>query len=274
MAEGEPKNTPKMPASSRNSKAGRAALSAVGGAIPFAGGLLSAAAGYWSDTEKDAINAFLQQWVEMLHEELKEKQQTILEVTARLDMHDEEIQQRIKSTEYQKLLKKTFREWAASESETKRHLTRSILSNAAASRIASDDVVRMFLDWLRVYSDMHFEVISAIYNERGISRGAIWSKIGRVQVREDSAEADLFKLLIRDLSTGGVIRQYRATDYHGNFVKKPPKRKVGLPASSTTKSAFDYEDDYELTALGRQFVHYAMNDLPLKIDFEPSNSAS
>jgi hypothetical protein len=32
-------------------------------------------------------------------------------------------------------------------------------------------------------------------------------------------------------------------------------------------SAFD-EKGYELTELGKQFVHYAMSDLPLKIEFK------
>ena len=33
------------------------------------------------------------------------------------------------------------------------------------------------------------------------------------------------------------------------------------------KSAFDEEDLYELTELGQQFVHYAMTDLPLRIEY-------
>ena len=35
-------------------------------------------------------------------------------------------------------------------------------------------------------------------------------------------------------------------------------------------SAFDDEDLYELTELGKQFVHYAMTDLPLKIEYKPA----
>ena len=34
------------------------------------------------------------------------------------------------------------------------------------------------------------------------------------------------------------------------------------------KSAFDREEQYELTELGQQFVHYAMTDLPLRIKYE------
>jgi len=33
--------------------------------------------------------------------------------------------------------------------------------------------------------------------------------------------------------------------------------------------AFDDEDLYELSELGQQFVHYAMTDLPLKIEYNP-----
>ena len=32
-------------------------------------------------------------------------------------------------------------------------------------------------------------------------------------------------------------------------------------------SAFDEKEGYELTELGKQFVHYAMTDLPPKIEF-------
>ena len=37
------------------------------------------------------------------------------------------------------------------------------------------------------------------------------------------------------------------------------------------KSAFDDDEQYDLTALGEQFVHYAMTDLPLKIEFKEAS---
>lgn len=113
-------------------------------------------------------------------------------------------------------------------------------------------------------------MIGAIYNTGGITRGAIWRKIGKGQVREDSADADLYKLLFRDLSTGSVIRQHRETDYYGNFVLRPAvKRSAGGGGSpKTLTSAFDDEDQYVLTELGQQFVHYAMTDLPLRIAYK------
>tara|TARA_R110002049_G_scaffold302888_1_gene496413 strand:+ start:115 stop:924 length:810 start_codon:yes stop_codon:yes gene_type:complete len=255
----------KLPAS-RKGKAGRAALSAVGGAIPLAGGLFSAAAGYWGEKEEERANEFLRNWIEMLQDEISEKHKTIVEIMARLDLHDEAINVRITSDGLQSLLKKSFREWPAAESEEKRILLRNLLSNAAASSVSSDDVIRLFVEWLNIYSPFHFEVIGAIYNSSGISRGQIWDKVGRMQVPEDSADADLFKLLIRDLSMGSIIRQHRQVDYAGNFIKKPTG---GRRASTKTMiSAFDRAEGYELTSLGQQFVHYAMTQLPPKIDFD------
>jgi hypothetical protein len=104
--------------------------------------------------------------------------------------------------------------------------------------------------------------------ESSSTRARIWEKVGKEEVREDSAEADLFKLLIRDLSTGGIIRQHRDKDYAGNFLRKPAQRRRRAgPASSTVESAFEDTKGYELTELGQQFVHYAMTDIPVRIEF-------
>ena len=193
------------PQSGKRGKISRGALQVIGGAVPFAGGVLSAIAGAWSEREQERVNRFFEHWARMLQDELKEKAETIVEIMARLDLQDEAISERVESKEYQSLLKKTFRDWAGSESEKKREYIRNILANAAATRVSSDDVVRMYLDWIENYSEMHFDVIAAIYNAKGITRGQIWKKIGRDQVQESSADADLYKLLIRDLSMGGIV---------------------------------------------------------------------
>jgi len=261
-----------IPCNGKSPKIARGVLQ-IAGAVPFAGGLFSAAAGYWSEHDQEQVNNFFKRWVEMLEDEIKEKQQTIMEITARLDIHDEEISKRISSDEYQSLIKKTFREWAGAESEEKRVYIRNILANAAATTLTSDEVVRLFIDWLSAYSELHFKVIAVIYRHHteGITRGNVWTELGKKEVAENSADADLFKLLFRDLSTGGVIRQHRETDYYGNFIyKKTQKRSKGSGPKQIT-SAFDEKDSYELTELGRQFVHYAMTDLPLKIEYHPEN---
>ena len=258
-----------FPEAGKLSKHARTALNAASGLIPFAGGLLSAVSGAWSEKEQEHVNQFFRYWVQGIQDELKEKEATLIEIMSRLDLQDEKIAERVQSREYQSLVRKTFRDWAATESEKKREFVRNILSNAASSDIASDDVIRLFMEWIDTYSEMHFQVIGAVYNSSGISRGGIWRSIGREKVREDSADADVYKLLIRDLSTGGIIRQHREVDYHGNFVQKAKKKASRSGSSKTMKSAFDEEELYVLTDLGQQFIHYAMTDLPVRIEFRP-----
>lgn len=261
---------PELPESSSGKKFARAGIQAVGGAIPGIGGLLSAAASAWSEHEQAQVNKVFQQWLQMLEDELREKGRTIFEIMSRLDVQDEKIKERIESPEYQSILKKAFRNWSNIDSDSKRQKVRNLLTNAAASNIVTDDVIRLFLDWMNDYSDFHFEVIGEIYRNAPISRGQVWRNLGRSDVREDSAEADLFKLLIRDLSTGSVIRQERQVDAHGNYIKKtsarPQRGSKGRP-DSRMKSAFGDEEEYVLTDLGSQFVHYAMNELAPRIEF-------
>lgn len=255
-------------------KISRGALQVAAAAVPFVGGAFSAIASAWSEAEQAKANRFFEHWLQMLKDELKEKEQTIIEIMGRLDLTDEKITRRIESPEFQSLVRKTFREWSGAESEEKRVYIRNILANAASISLTSDDVIRMFISWINLYSEMHFQVVGAIFNSDGITRGAIWRKIGKGQVREDSADADLFKLLFRDLSTGGVIRQHREVDYYGNFVPRAPKRRPKGSGPKPPVSAFDEEEGYELTELGKQFVHYAMTDLPLRLEFTDGDEKS
>ena len=87
----EPNSDPEeeLPKSLRGSRAIRAVLNAAGGAIPFFGGVFSAASGAWSEKEQEKINSFFEHWLKMLQAEMAEKAQTILEIMARLDMNDE-----------------------------------------------------------------------------------------------------------------------------------------------------------------------------------------
>jgi hypothetical protein len=111
------------------------------------------------------------------------------------------------------------------------------------------------------YHEAHFAVIREIYKNPGPTRYDIWLAIyGEPVPRDDSAEADLFKMLIRDLNLGNVIRQPRETDASGRFKKKTtPARRQS--ASSTMESAFEDTKQWVLTELGKQFVHYTMNEL-------------
>lgn len=258
-------NDIEVPKGKAGGKVGRATLNTLAGAIPGLGGLLAAAAAAWSEKEQEAVNRVFEQWMQMFAEELRDKEKTILEIVSRVDMADEKIKERIESDEYQSILKKAFRKWSSVDSESKRQKVRNLLSNAAAADAATDDVVKLFVDWIGLYSDFHFEVIGEIYRTPGIGRGQIWENLGRPAVREDSAEADLYRMLIRDLSTGAVIRQHRETDYYGNFL---PKQRAPKGSGRQIKSAFDNAEGYELTGLGEQFVAYAMNELVPRIEFQ------
>lgn len=260
--------------SDRGGEAARAAMNALGTILPGLGNLLSAAAGVWSEEEQRELQKLLAAWMHMIEEELREKGRVMGQIAARLDFHDEELRRRVESDEYQKLLRKAFRNWSGTESERKQHMVRNLLTNAASSKLTSDIVVELFLDWLQKYSELHFAVIADLYAHPGATRGDIWQRVGNGPVREDSAEADLFRLLVRDLSTGGIIRQHRETDYHGNFVAKRPARTSARDGSRTMKSAFDESESYELTALGEQFVHYALNEITTKLEYKPDPDAA
>lgn len=247
----------------------RGALSAIGGAIPFAGGLISAAASVWGETEQERVIAALKGWIKMLEDEMKEKQRTIVDIVRRIDLHDDEISKRVKSSEYQSILKKAFRNWAGTESLKKQEYIRNILTNAASTRIVDDEVVKLFVDWLQMFSEFHFAVIGELYRNPGSTRAEIWENLGKGSVREDSAEADLFKLLVRDLTMGGIIRQHREVDSQGNFRLKQRSSQRNTNSSRVAKSAFDDDDRYELTSLGNQFVHYAMTEVTIKLEYQP-----
>jgi hypothetical protein len=244
-------------------KVARFALALLGG-VPFVGGAFGGAAGAWSEAEQDYFNKVAANWLKLQEDEIREIGVTIAEILSRLDLNDTETQRRIESPEYLSLIKKCFRDWSAAESEEKRVYVRNLLTTAATSKICNHDVVRMFIQWIDNYSELHLKVVRWIYKHRGCTRMDMWIGIYGERVREDSAEADMFKLLIRDLSTGSVIRQHREKDYSGNWIKKtrPPRRGT---QSQTLKSAFDDEEEYELTELGTQFVRYTVEGAMPKI---------
>lgn len=238
-------------------------LSAVGGAIPLIGSGIGAAAAAWGEEEQSRVNDLLNVWLKLQEQELREIGVTLLEVIARIDSQDQRVRERVESPEYVALVRKALRDWAGAESEEKRRLIRNLLANAAGAQLTTDDVVRLFIEWIRMYSEAHFKLIRMVHQHSGWTRYQIWQEMYGQRVREDSAEADLFKLLVHDLSIGHVIRQERETDASGNFIKTHAARRP--QRTPYLKSAFDDEKPYELTELGRQFVHYTMNEIVPKL---------
>lgn len=261
----------KVLASGKGPMVARFALALLSGTVPFVGGIFSGASGAWSDAEQSSFKKILASWLKMQEEEIKEIGKTLQEVLDRLDFNDQVVFARLESPEYLSIIKKCFRDWSAAESEEKRKLIRNLLVTAAALRICDDDIVKMFIQWIDKYQEPHFKIIRSLYNNPGATRNEIWSEIHGVDVREDSLEADLFKLLVMDLSFGHLMRQHREKDYQGNFLKANRSRGQ---RSGTMTSAFDDEKQYELTELGYQFVRYTMQDAVPKITAGAAAEAS
>jgi hypothetical protein len=56
----------------------------------------------------------------------------------------EEIDEKIQSEQYLTLVRKTFRQWDEADTEEKRQLLMQLITNAAGTRICSDDILRLF----------------------------------------------------------------------------------------------------------------------------------
>lgn len=251
----------KIDSSGKKTKFGRFIISALS-SIPWIGGLIAAGAALHAEREQGKINDLQKLWLEEHNKKIEELALAIHEIVEKFNKSGADIDERLESEEYLNLVKKGFKEWDNSETIEKKKYIQNLLTNAGVISITTDDLIRLFLDWIRTYHETHFIVIKAIYKSKGITREQIWRQMNQVIPREDSLEADLYKRLIRDLSMGGIIRQHRETDYYGNFIKKST-RKV---KSGTYKSAFDDIEQYELTELGSKFVHYTMEDVVTQIE--------
>jgi hypothetical protein len=235
------------------------------GSIPWVGGFLSAAASYKTEDGSIRQDTLQTQWLEEHQVKLLELKKTLETVESRFQQLGATIEARIQSDEYLALVRKAFRVWDDADTEEKRRYAANLVVNSAGTRVCSDDVLRLFIDWLRLYHEAHFAVIREVFQNPGSSRFEIWTELYGDLPREDSAEADLFKLLIRDLSTGGVIRQERDVNSLGQFVRKTPQRRRRGSAPTTMESAFEDSKPYVLTELGKQFVHYCMNEVVTRI---------
>ena len=244
-------------------------VAALGG-IPWVGGVISASiissGSLFKATEEDAKrDELLREWLQEHQEKLQRLRDTLGQMVSRLEGFGRQFEERITSEDYLVLVRKTFRQWDQADTDEKRRLLVHLITNSAGTRIVSDDIVRLFLDWIDTYHEIHFAVIQQIYHGSGPTRYDIWAAIyGEPVPRDDSAEADLFRMVIRDLSVGGVIRQPRESDAMGRFKKRtrPPRR----GSSGTMESAFEDSKQYVLTGLGAQFVHYTMTELVPRLE--------
>jgi hypothetical protein len=233
--------------------------------IPWIGGVFSAAASFSAEKDQEGFNELQTLWLRGHEDKINELGATLTDIFTRLDKFGDEIQERIESPAYLALVRKCFRSWDAADTDEKKQMLKNLITNAGAIKLCSDDLVRLFINWIDQYHETHFLVIKEIYRNPRVTRGQIWDKIGGQRPREDSAEADLFRYLIRDLSVGGVIRQERTIDSDGRFMKKDLRGASHENLNRVMESAFEGTKPYVLTALGKQFVHYVMEDVVRQI---------
>jgi hypothetical protein len=246
------------------------AISAATGSSPLVSGAVtgtvSGVIGAWSEQEQEAINLLLAECIRQDRKQIEDVKNNVMQIMVRLNLDDDKIASRVESPQYQNLLRRAFRLWTFLESEERREYIRRLLTHAGDPRINEDDYIRLFIDWIGRYSELHFRVIRELHQNPGLTRAEIWQAIHGENVREDSKEADIFKCLISDLSIGHVIRQERQTDHQGKFLKQPSTKTPRGHATPYMTSAFEDSKPYYLTAIGRQFIHFTMTELVPKIE--------
>ena len=248
-------------------------VSAALGSIPWVGGFLSAAVDFKFEEGDSREDNLQTQWLEEHTRKLQRLSETLNYIASRFEKLGDEIDERIQSEQYLDIVRKGFRTWDTADTDEKRKYIANLIANAGGTKLTSDDVIRLFIDWLDVYHEAHLAVIREIYQNPGSTRYDIWEAIYDGFPREDSAEADLYRLLISDLSVGRVIRQARDTTADGQFLRKPRAKKSAF-RPTTMESAFEDAKPYVLTELGKQFVHYAMSDVVRRIETESDTNSA
>jgi hypothetical protein len=227
--------------------------------IPWVGGVIGASAALHAEAEQGRANDLICQWLENHHDKINDLKATLEEIVDKAEKFGQATEARLDNAQYLSLVAQGFKVWDSANTTSKRDYVRRTLTNAATTTICSDDLVRLFLEWIERYDETHFRVIRVLFQNRGATRGFIWDKIGGADVREDSADADLFKLLIADLSIGHVLRQIRQTNDKGQFLLKRRASRAGNKPT-TLESAFEDTKAYELTAMGQQFATYVLSE--------------
>lgn len=254
----------------KNKKYVRFVMAALG-SVPWVGSYLSilgAIAGLSGEADQDKVNGLLKLWLEEHQPKLEELKHTLNDIMDRLDGLGEETQQRIESPEYLALVRRSFRSWDEADTAEKREYIKRLLTNAGATKLCPDDLIRIFISWIDNYHESHFAVIKQIsQNSSGITRASIWDNMNDgVRVREDSAEAGLFRYLIRELNMGGVIEIAKQRDAYGRPLKATPTRTPRGMASKVVESTYEDTKPWVLTELGRQFVHYVLSDVVKRVE--------
>lgn len=230
------------------------------GSIPWVGGFVTAILASRDESAQLEVDSLHRQWLQEHEERMEKLVRDLAALTAHLDSIGDKISERLESEGYLALVRKAFRLWDQADTDQKRQYIGKLLANAAATKLCDDDIVRLFLDWLDLYHESHFKVIREVFQNPGSTRYDIWERIHGKFPPDNSSEADLFRMLIGDLSQGRIIRQQRKVNSRGQFLKKSRERTPRDGGESVIVSAFDNAEMYELTELGKQFVRYVFSE--------------
>jgi hypothetical protein len=223
------------------------------GSIPWVGGFIGAAATYMAELHENKGDTLHAQWLEEHARKIALLVRTLQDIERHFETLEGQVDERIQSERYLGLVRRAFRVWDRADSDEKRAYVANLVSNAASSRLCSDDVLQRFIEWLDRYDEVHFAVIRELHNTPGTTRFLLWDAIRGALPAEDSAEAELFRLQIHDLEQGGVMA-IAASQRAQRLPARIPRRH----GTVVGESAFEERQPYELTWLGKQFVHYTM----------------
>lgn len=222
-------------------KIAKAALSS----IPWVGGFLSTAANLRRIEARMQVNQLHRQWLEEHRVKMNRLGQTLLAIMQRLETFGEEANTRLESDIFLEVVRQGFRLWDQADNEEKRQLITRLLINAGVASVEAFERIRLYQDWIARYHAAHFGLIRVIHQRLGHTLEKPEKEPAAMQNGNLNAAVEWQALLLRDLEAGGVIRQQKTTEAHS--------------ASMTA-------EDFELTALGRQFVHLTMNELVPRVD--------
>ena len=151
------------------------------------GGFFSASASFWTESNQSSINELQRLWLQEHQRKLVNLGSDVEEIVHRFEELGAATELRIEDPGYLLLVEQAFRTWDKAATDEKRSLVKKIVSNAAGTSLCSDDVIRLFIEWIDYYHEAHFAVIREIYKAAGITRGEIWDRIyGRPGSPRDS----------------------------------------------------------------------------------------
>lgn len=217
------------------------------------------------DAEQDGTNKVLAACIEEVRASIAELEHTVARIVASVSHVEGQFADRMEDPRYRQLIRRAFTGWSREQGEEKREMIRRLLTHAAEMPDVDYDMFRLFFDWVSRYNELHFRVMKVMRGLHHPTRKRIWQGLGGQPIRDDSAKADVFKCLILDLSFGHVIRQVKVRTASGATILPTPKKRAPRSVPRLAVSATDDDKPYELTAVGRAFIHHVFTEIVPKL---------